>query len=645
MKENYRDAPHRHEDDPKRPKSPSSEGEKDSKVSTITVDTEIQENPKGQSGKEHIAKDDSLQKNEIDLSYASQGANLVGDKGETGPEGERERILIQSPTEAILEAETKPFKESPPKGKFKTVSPEKGKRHPRKTKADELGKADSGVERKTKGRRSPKKAKPRISKPSPEQVIMSKGVAYLEGNRIRMAGGIKLRPGDQIKIGEKEFILKAGEKKRKLPYLVIFLLLVIAILISSQLLKGKSSGKLIGIVLQEKSNISLSNAEIQIAELGKKVRANQLGFFMFDMVPPGSYTLLTSLKGYQTVEDKATITKKQTTTLTISLSPERLTELSDKSSEEIISMTPASEGEKAQNKYGAIKIESNVSDPLIMVDGQKWGKGNKVYNNIYMGRHTVTIRKEGYQDWTEKVEVDRGKTVKLNINLLEEDADREAHQTSEDWIALAQTQANSHDFSEAINSYSLALTTDPKSPEALMGRGLAYVQLDDKSKALEDLSEAAKYYNREREYSKAVICYTNLLGLNEQDLESFYNRGLCYLKLRQYEKSISDFEKTIEMNKEFFSGYLNLGEAYYNSGNYEASIENYKKAKKLNSHSQQVYVGLAKSYFAKGKISSAKKNYKRFEELSTYIDREKMKQDPEWRELLKGIGEKADPEF
>jgi hypothetical protein len=62
-------------------------------------------------------------------------------------------------------------------------------------------------------------------------------------------------------------------------------------------------------------------------------------------------------------------------------------------------------------------------------------------------------------------------------------------------------------------------------------------------------------------------------------------------------------------------------------------------------HSQQVYVGLAKAYFAKGKISSAKKNYKKFEELSTYIDREKEKQYPEWRELLKGIGEKGEPEF
>ncbi|MCK4386328.1 MAG: tetratricopeptide repeat protein [candidate division Zixibacteria bacterium] len=202
---------------------------------------------------------------------------------------------------------------------------------------------------------------------------------------------------------------------------------------------------------------------------------------------------------------------------------------------------------------------------------------------------------------------------------------------------------NSHDFSAAVNSYGQALTLDPNSPEALLGRGLAYVQLNDQSKALKDLSKAAKRYTSEGDYNKAVICYTNLLGLVDQDLEFFYNRGLCYLNLGRYQKSISDFEKAIELNKKFFLGYLHLGEAYYKSRNYETSLKNYKKAEKLNPHSQQVYVGLAKVYFAKGKKSSAKKSYKKFKELSTYIDRERMKQDPEWSELLKGIGEKAEP--
>ena len=646
MHTNHREVPHQQEDDPNRPKSSSpEEREESSKVCTATVDADKEENSKAPSEKKLIEKDDSSRKSEIDLSYASPRTDSGGDKGKTEPEGEKEAILIQSPTEAIFETETKPVEESLPKEKLRTASSEKRKPRFQKTKAEKLSKADLGGKTKVKRGRIPKKTKPRISRPTPEKVVMSKGVAYLEGNMIRLAGGIKPHPGDQIKIGEKEFILKDREKKRKLSYLFIFLLVVIVALISFQLLKGKSSGRLIGIVLEEKSKVFLSDAEIQIKELGKKVKSNQLGFFMFDIMPSGSYTLQTSLKGYQTVEDNVTITKKQTSTITVSLSPKHLTGFLDKSSEEIIPQTQASEGTGAQNKYGAIRIESNVSEPMVMVDDWSLGRGNKVYKNIYMGKHTVRVTKEGYQDWTQKVEVKSGETLKLKANLSEKEMDTHIPHTSEDWIALAQNQVNSHDFSAAVNSYGQALTKDPNSPEALLGRGLVYVQLNDRPKALKDLSNAAKRYTNEGDYDKAIVCYTNLLGLVDQDLESFYNRGFCYLRLGRYPKSISDLEKTIELDKKFFLGYLHLGEAYYKSGNYEASVKNYKKAKKLNSHSQQVYVGLAKAYFAQGEKSSAKKSYKKFKELSTYIDRERMKQDPEWREVLEGMGEKAESEF
>ncbi|MFQ6002375.1 MAG: tetratricopeptide repeat protein [Candidatus Zixiibacteriota bacterium] len=646
MNINYRDVSHRQEEDPNPSRHSSPEdGERDSKVCTTTVDVEDQGDSKTKSEQEIVEKGDASRESEIDLSFASRERSLGGDEGKTKPGVEEEAISIQSPTEAIFEAETKPIEESPPKETSKSISPKMRESRSQKAKTKQSGKSHLGDKRKTKGGRTSKKTRPRISQPPPGQVIMSKGVAYLQGNMIKMTGGIKLRPGDQIKIGEEKFTLKTRETKRKPIYLFLSILLVISAFLSYQLLKGKSSGRLIGIVLEEKSKMSLSDAEIQIKELGKKVKSNQLGFFMFDIVPSGSHTLLTSLKGYQTTEDKVTITKKQTTTLTVSLSPKHLTELPDKSSGEIVPKTQASAGSKAQDKYGAIRIESNVSEPMVTVDDWRLGTGNKVYRNIYMGKHTVRITKEGYQDWTQKVEVKPGKTLKLKVNLSEKEMDTPIPQTSEDWIALAQTQVNSHDFSTAVNSYSQALALDSNSPQALLGRGLVYIQLDDRAKAFEDLRKAVGHYIDEGNYNKAIICYTNLLGLVDQDLESFYNRGLCYLKLGRYQKSISDLEKAIELDKKFFLGYLHLGEAYYKGGNYEASLKNYKKAKKLNPNSQQVYVGLAKAYFAKGKKSSAKKNYKKFKELSTYIDRERMKLNPEWRELLKGIGEKAEREF
>ncbi len=655
MSTHYQDISKRQKDDSNPSKdSPKESGGKNSKVGTATVDADnqhefrvLREVSKTSSEKELIEKEDPLKKSEIDLSYAPEGASSGQDTRRTEPEVEEVTISIQSPTEAIFETETRPIEEPLPQEKSKTIMPKERKLRPQK--AEKLSKVDPGGKRKAKGEQVPKKTKPRISKPTPEQVIMSKGVAYLDGNTIRMTGGIKLHPGDQIKVGEKEFILQTRPRKRKPLYLLLFILLVGVVLVSSLLLKGKSSGRLIGIVFDEKSKTSLSDAEIQIKEVGKKVRSNQLGFFMFDLVPSGSYTLQTDLKGYQTVKDNVTITKKQVTTISVLLSPKYLTELPDKSSEEIaLSEKPApenvtAEGALAEEEYGAINIESNVSEPVVMVDDRMLGTGNKIYKNISMGKHSLRITKEGYQDWTQKIEVKHGKTVNLKINLSE--AEAVTPQTAEEWMALAQSQMDSKEFTSAVNSYSQALTLNPKSSKALLGRGLVYNQLNDRAKACEDLNKAAEYYASEKNYNQAIICYTNLLGFNDRDIGSFYNRGLCYLNLNQYEKSISDLEKAIELDKKFFLGYLNLGEAYYKSGNYETSLENYKKAKKLNPESPQVYAGMAFAYFAKGEKSSAKKSYKKFEEFSTYIDRERMKQDPEWRKLLQGIEEKSEAEF
>jgi tetratricopeptide (TPR) repeat protein len=101
--------------------------------------------------------------------------------------------------------------------------------------------------------------------------------------------------------------------------------------------------------------------------------------------------------------------------------------------------------------------------------------------------------------------------------------------------------------------------------------------------------------------------------------------------------SVSDLKKAVGINKSSFLAHLNLGEAYYRTGDFKNSIESYKRAEKIDSGNYQVFMGLTKAYYAKGDKSKAKKSYKDFEKVSTYINREKLKEDQEWREVLEGI--------
>ena len=473
----------------------------------------------------------------------------------------------------------------------------------------------------------------------------------MRGNVIKLIGGVKLYPGDEIRIKDREFVLKTKRRKKTPIYISAVLLLIVGLIYFSPLLKSKNTGKLIGVVAEERTKTIVPGAKIYLEEAGKTVKSNQLGFFMFESLPPGSYALKVSSKGYRSKSEKVTIAGDQSVTLYVNLTPLSSGDLSSDSSAEVGS--PQDPGRKASSSgtsttgssYGAVRIKSNVSDPVILIDDQLAGTGNKVYRKIKPGKHLIAVTKQGYYDWAKEVKIKPGKTLNLKISLSEDKSHRSDLQTWKDFITLGNTQLGSNDFTAALNSYNQALVLKSNSPDALQGRGYTHMQMGDRSKASEDFERAAKLFTDGRDYQKAAVSYTNLIALNDRDLDSYLNRGICYLKLREYQKSIQDLKKTVELNSDFFSGHLNLGQAYYKAGEYKLSIEAYKRARKLNSKNQLVFVGLTKAYFAKGDKSKAKKSYKKFEKLSTYIYQEKLKHDPKWREVLEGIGVESQPKL
>jgi len=613
--------------------------------------------------------DKTSPKTEIDLTHASSDADrvvhtmesdgsdeYVSARTEEKTSPEDGRIAVMNPNDVVFETETQPEEGDHQKKTEKEISDIKKSftsRSPagKPIQSDGLDRKpllsttlkDSERSRTAKKKTAPKRTSAKPIKPISQPITMSKGVAYLSGNIIRLIGGVKLSPGDEIKIKDKEFVLRAKPRRNTIIHVSAICLLFLGLILFTPLFKSHNYGRLIGIVLEENTRTPIPQAKIFFKEMGKTVKSNELGFFMFESMPPGMYTLETSATGHQPTRENVTITKDQSTTISMQLSPLVNDDRSAGSHSTVSTPTEGSQeisssDVSANTDYGAIKIKSNVSDPVIQIDHQLIGTGNKVYRKIEPGKHVVTATKEGYYDWAGEVNVTPGKTMNLEIALSEDKSYHSATQTWKDYLTLGQTQLNSNDFTSALASYNQALALQPDAPEALLGRGQTHSQMGEKSKALEDLEKAAQLFVNESNYSSAMLCYNDLIVLKDVEPKYFLNRGICSLKLGQYQKSIQDLNKAIELDPKLFSGYLDLGEAYYQDGNYKLSIETYKQARKLNEKNPQVYVGLTKAYYAKKDKSEAKKSYKKFEELSTYMDREKMKENPEWRGILKGIG-------
>ena len=628
-------------------------GRKDPEKSFST--TEAEEKETSNSSTQH--QDEPFKKSEIDLSHPTAGSNrsnkFISEKKEEKQEPGKDdsHISIMSPNEVVFDTQAQSQEVAAHETRTKTDNSEKERSFSSKPKTRKPPQGRVKQRKPQKKKTLSKKTTPQPPKLAPRPVTMSKGVAYLHGNTIRLVGGVKLYPGDEIRIRDKEFVLKTWKRKKIPIYISVVLLLIVGLIFFFPLLKSHNNAKLIGMVTEEETRTFVPGAEIYLKETGKTVKSNELGFFMFESLPPGSYALEVSSKGYSTKTEKVTIDRDQSITICVNLTPLSSVDLSSDVPAKVSppkgsSRKTSSFGKSTSGSdYGAVKIESNISDPTILIDNRLAGMGNGVYRKIKPGKHVIAVTRQGYYDWAQEVKVKSGKTLNLRITLSEDKTHHPDLQTWKDFITLGNTQLNSNDFSSALNSYNQALALKPDSPDALLGRGYTYMQMGDRRKAPEDLKKAAELFMNEHDYHKAALSYTNLITLNDRDPDSYLNRGICYLKLGEYQKSVRDLKKTIELDSGLFLGYLNLGEVYYKAGEYKLSIEVYKHARKLNSKSQLVFVGLTKAYLAKGDKSKAKKSYKKFEELSTYIYQEKLKHDPEWREVLEGIGMESQPKF
>lgn len=120
----------------------------------------------------------------------------------------------------------------------------------------------------------------------------------------------------------------------------------------------------------------------------------------------------------------------------------------------------------------------------------------------------------------------------------------------------------------AMADYNMAITLAPKFIIAYYNRGRLYLDMDNYSKAIHDLSKAI-------ELSK-----TTTLD-NFSSIDAYRYHGLAYNLSKQYNKAITDFTKVIELLPQDNRAYYGRGYAYEQLGYTSQSNIDYKKAQEL----------------------------------------------------------------
>ena len=98
-----------------------------------------------------------------------------------------------------------------------------------------------------------------------------------------------------------------------------------------------------------------------------------------------------------------------------------------------------------------------------------------------------------------------------------------------------------------------------------------------KIKSVDLLTEGNRKYLK-GDYKGAIKAFSKLLKVEDGNIQALINRGLAYLDLWKYNEAIEDFSRVISIDQENADAYRNRALAYYSLDKEELALDDYKKS-------------------------------------------------------------------
>ena len=152
-------------------------------------------------------------------------------------------------------------------------------------------------------------------------------------------------------------------------------------------------------------------------------------------------------------------------------------------------------------------------------------------------------------------------------------------------------------YSTALEEFDKAVSQTPNEPEYLIGRGLAYLKLENYDEALADLNGAI------------------LLAPDSTDTRPYFHGGYIMLISGNYDFAIESLSITIERGDSSAQVYGYRGLAYYNLGNYAEAVIDADLAISIDSSQASYYQLLGDAQYTLGNNAEALSAYTRYVEL------------------------------
>lgn len=134
------------------------------------------------------------------------------------------------------------------------------------------------------------------------------------------------------------------------------------------------------------------------------------------------------------------------------------------------------------------------------------------------------------------------------------------------------------DIEKAIEYLDNAISLKPDYAEAFNNRGIAYFELGQHSRAIDDYNESIR--------------------IKPQRAESFNNRGTAYAALGEQKRAIEDYNQAIQLKPKYPEAYNNRGTVYMSLKQYQQAVDDYTEAIRLKPDHVDLYNNRGKAYLA-----------------------------------------------
>lgn len=138
---------------------------------------------------------------------------------------------------------------------------------------------------------------------------------------------------------------------------------------------------------------------------------------------------------------------------------------------------------------------------------------------------------------------------------------------------------------------------------------------------LREIRTGADAYNVEN-FDKAIAAYSDAIQINPRSLDALYGRGLAHIRLEAFEKAIADFNKAIEIDATFVDAYRARGAAYFESGDDDNAIQDFTEAIRLDSTDFEAFHNRGVAYHFQGDQTKALADLETCKELGGRVSEE-----------------------